>query len=397
LVKSSQSNIVFHRLIRVVAAAFATSMALSGMVVILPLYATQTLGLNNAEFSRVLSLRMLGITFGVLLLGAISDRFGTRRLTGLSLIAGGLCFSVLGMVPLVGFLILIPLFSGFLSTAFVNLNHLTQLVDVQRQGMANTWYRASGTIAGIIAPIIMTQLFSQMMWVMAASGVLLVICGLLIRSYPMQENPSPFMGWGVEFRSMASQYRLALGQRHLMLFLHGSLIWAALSAVISTFAAIRLTHDLGTATVLYGNSCALGSALSLGAILLLGVWLDKLPIKSATMWLFMLSSFGVVALGISNNVSVAIIAFIVATVAGNAAVSPLSIWISRESGDAGMSLAFTVQKVLSAIYLAVATFTFGLLEPAIGIKSLFLWCGILSLVVLGAMMLLRNPPENVEG
>jgi len=381
----------------VVAASFATSLALSGMVVILPLYATQTLGLNNAEFSRVLSLRMLGITFGVLLLGALSDRFGTRKLTGVSLIAGGLCFSVLGMVPLIGFLVLIPLFSGFLSTAFVNLNHLTQLVDVQRQGMANTWYRAAGTIAGIIAPIIMTQLFSQLMWVMAAVGIMLVICGLLIKSYPMVENPSPFMGWAVEFRSMASQYRLALGQRHLMFFLHGSLIWAALSAVISTFAAIRLTHDLGSTTVLYGNSCALGSALSLGAILLLGVWLDKVPIKPATLWMFMLSSFGIVALGISNNVSVAIIAFIVATVAGNAAVSPLSIWISRESGDAGMSLAFTVQKVLSAIYLAVATFTFGLLEPAIGIKSLFLWCGILSLVVLAVMMLLRNPPDNVEG
>ncbi len=392
----SHSKTVFHRLLRVVVAAFATSMALSGMVVILPLYATQTLGLNNAEFSRVLSLRMLGITFGVLLLGALSDRFGTRKLTGFSLIAGGLCFSVLGMVPLVGFLILIPLFSGFLSTAFVNLNHLTQLVDVQRQGMANTWYRASGTIAGIIAPIIMTQLFSHMMWVMAAIGIMLVICGLLIKSYPISENPSPFMGWTIEFRNIASQYRLALKQHHLMLFLHSSLIWAALSAVISTFAAIRITHDLGSTTVLYGNSCALGSALSLGAILLLGFWLDKVPIKSATLWLFMVSSIGIVMLGIFNIASIAIVSFIIATVAGNAAVSPLSIWISREAGDAGMSLAFTVQKVLSAIYLAIATFIFGLLEPNIGIKSLFLWCGLLSLAILAVMMMLRNPPENVE-
>lgn len=392
---SSHSNIVNNRLLRVVAAAFATSIALTGIVVILPLYATQTLGLNNAEFSRVLSLRMLGITFGVLLLGALSDRFGVKKLTEFSLLAGGLCYSILGMVPLFGFLILIPLFSGFLSTAFVNLNHLTQLVDVNRQGMANTWYRAAGTIGGIVAPIIMTQLFHQLMWVMAATGVMLIICGLLIKSYPIEENPSPFKGWIMEFRSIASQYKLALSQRHLMNFLHSSLIWGALSAVISTFAAIRLTSDLGVSTVLYGNVCALGSSLSLGAVLLLGIWLDKLLIKSTTMWMFLISSLGTVVLGIFDIANVGIIAFLVATVAGSAAISPLSIWISRESGKAGMSLAFTVQKVLSAIYLAVATFVFGLLEPAIGIKSIFFWCGILSLAVLAVMMLLRKPPKNV--
>lgn len=390
-----RADIVFHRLIRVMAAAFASSMALSGMLVILPLYATQTLGLSNAEYSRLLSLRMLGITVGVLLLGALSDRFGTKKLTALSLIAGGLCFSVLGMVPLVGFLILIPLFSGFLSTAFVNLNHLTQLVDVQRQGMANTWYRAAGTLAGIVAPIIMTQLFSNIMWVMAVIGVLLVICGLLIQSYPIVENSMPFKDWATEFRRMASQYRCALGQRHLMKFLHYSLIWAALSAVISTFAAIRLTHDLGASTVLYGNSCALGAALSLGAILLLGVWLDRVPIKSSTLWLFFISSIGILAIGVFNSLTIAMVAFIIASVAGNVAISPLSIWISREAGGAGMSLAFTVQKVLSASYLAVATFVFGLLEPTIGIKAMFIWCGLLSLIILAVMSLLRRPPDNV--
>ena len=70
-----------QRLIAVVAGAFVTGLALAAITTLLPLHATRNVGLSSAQFARVLSLRMAGITVGVILLGALSDRFGNKRMT----------------------------------------------------------------------------------------------------------------------------------------------------------------------------------------------------------------------------------------------------------------------------------------------------------------------------
>lgn len=381
-----------QRLTRLVACAFTTNMALSGILVVLPLYATRILKLSNADYARVLSLRMAGITAGVILLGAISDRFGTRKLTVFSLLAGGIGFAVIGFVPLAGFLILIPVVSALVSTAFVNLNHLTQTADPERQGLANTLYRGTGAVAGILAPILITRLFDHVGLVLAGSGLALAASGLFIRSYPMEEQVTPFQGWSAEFRSMMSMYRVALGQKPLMRFIGWSLAWSALVAGVGTFIAIRLTSELNASTAFYGNTCAIAAAASLVGILLLGVWLDRMSIRFCAVGLYALSSVCAVGLGLTRSPVIAATLFVVFTLASTVVISPMSMWISREAEKVGLSLAFSVQKVLAALSMVLATLVLGFLEPRVGIASLLLYGGVLSLVTVGVMAFLREPP-----
>lgn len=60
-----------QRLTAVIAGAFVTGLALAAITMLLPLHATQNLGLSSAQFARVLSLRMAGITLGVILLSLL--------------------------------------------------------------------------------------------------------------------------------------------------------------------------------------------------------------------------------------------------------------------------------------------------------------------------------------
>ena len=386
-----------QRLISLAVGAFVTALALSGITVILPLYATQTLGMTNAAFAKVLSLRMTGITVGVILLGALSDRFGNKRLTLLALAVGGALYALLGLVPVSGFLVLIPVVSGLLSTAFVNLNHLTQIADLRRQGRANTLYRAAGTLAGIAAPIITTRFFGQLPTVFVVIGVVLCLGALAMRTYPLHEPRAPFAGWAAEFRGLVAMYASAMRQRQLMRFVHLSLLWGSFAAAVGTFIAIRMTTELGASRAAYGNTCSIASALTLLGILMLGAILDRTRIKALTVGLFGVTSASIIVMGVTSSVAVVAASFVVYTVAGGVAIAPLSMWISRDAGGCGLSTAFAVQKVLSAVYLALANFAFGLLEPALGIRVLLLICGLLTVPVLALIGLLREPGLGPAG
>ena len=385
-----------RRVFAVVVSAFVTGLAFTGLTVILPLYATEQLGLSNAQFARVLSLRMTGITVGVIFLGALSDRFGTRRFAALALVGGGLGLGLLGMVPVAGFLILIPVISGLLSTAFVNLNHLTQVADPARPGRSNTLYRASGTLAGILAPVVVTRLLGYSAWVFAAGGLLLCLGGLALRGYPRDENHEPFQGWPAEARLIAGMYRSALGQPHLMRYIHLSLVWNGLTAAVTTFVAIRLTKELAALPALYGNACSIGFALTLGGILALGAVLDRSSVKWWTVGLSILGSLCLVGAGLTDSAGLTAVCFVVYTIATGVMIAPLSMWIGREGERVGLSTAFSVHKVFAAAYLAVATFGFGFLEPVVGIRTLFLICGLLTVPVLVLMARLREPQADAQ-
>ncbi|HEY8666607.1 MAG TPA: MFS transporter, partial [Tepidisphaeraceae bacterium] len=210
--------------------AFVTGLALSGLLVYLPLYTTKVLALSNAQYARLLALRMGGITVGVIVLGAISDRFGARRVTMICLAAGGALLACVGGASLGALLLLVPLISALLSTSFVNLNHLTQIADPSRQGRANTLYRAAGTLAGIVAPLIVTRFLGLGGWVMAAIGLLVASAAGVLASYPLHEPHRPIEGLVSEMRSLAGMYAAPLRSGGLMRFINLSILVTVLGA-----------------------------------------------------------------------------------------------------------------------------------------------------------------------
>ena len=178
-------------------------------------------------------------------------------------------------------------------------------------------------------------------------------------------------------------YRSALGQPHLMRYIHLSLVWNGLTAAVTTFVAIRLTKELAAQPALYGNACSIGFALTLGGILALGAVLDRSSVKWWTA-------------GLTDSAGLTAVCFVVYTIATGVMIAPLSMWIGREGERVGLSTAFSVHKVFAAAYLAVATFGFGFLEPVVGIRTLFLICGLLTVPVLVLMARLREPQADAQ-
>jgi MFS family permease len=386
-----------RRIVCIAGAGFATALALSGITVILPLYATSRLGLSTADFARVLSLRMAGITVGVIVLGAVSDRFGPRRLTAASMALGGSLFAALGFVPLAGFLILVPLVSALLSTAFVNLNNLTQVADPERPGRANTWYRATGTVAGMLAPILTTRFLHSVEWVFLGIGAAMALGGLVLRAYPLREAPEAFQGWSAECRGMAGTYRTVLLQPRLMSMLHQLLLWTAITTAVGAFAAIRITQELHASTAAYGDACALSSALTLAGIVLVGLVIDRVPAPSCTAALFAVSAVALLGLGFARTVPLSLGCLVVYHVAAGSSVGPMSMWLAQAGTGVGLSAVFSVHKVLTAAYGAAASFLLAALEPWLGIPAVFLICGVAALGVVAWMALPRRlVPEAMD-
>jgi len=387
-----------RRLTSVLACVFVTGLALSGLTVILPLYATGPLGLTNAQYARLLSLRTLGICLGVVVLGALGDRFGPRRVTLLCLPPAGVLMAAMGLVPLAGVIVILPILSGLLSTSFVNLNHLTQLVDHGRQGRANSLYRAVGIFAGVVAPVAATQLLAVTgrYWpVFTIIGTALGLGAVFVARYPMTEPSNAFQGWRQEARKTAGIFAGALRERHLMRFMHVVLLLAALGSAVTAFAAIRLTDELGTSKTSYGSAASVGAVVSLAAILALGVVLDRLSIKWTVIALMAWMAGAMVAMGL-NASGFASAACYVAFLAGQGVyLGPMSIWVSREAGRAGLGASFATHKVLTAVYFTLAALAFSFVEPWIGITGVFLACGALSVPLLAVMALLREPAGRV--
>jgi len=382
----------------VLGCAATTATALSGLMVVLPLYAKARLEMTNAQYAQALSLRMVGIAIGVIVMGALSDRFGPKRLTLVCLPLAGAMFAAMAFVPLGGFLVVLPVLSGLLSTAFVNLNHLTQWVDHSRQGRANSLYRAVGIVAAMVTPVGATQLLAAtgLYWpIFCIIGAALVAGAVALRAYPLEEPSVAFRGWREEFRSLGRTYLAAARQRPLLAYLNVLLGLGALAAAMSTFMAIRLTRELGAPATFYGNVRAAGEALALVAVLAVGRVLDRLPVKWCTVVPAAVIAAAMLAAGLASTALAAAACYVAHIVASNTSLGPTSIWLSRESGQAGLSAAFALHKVLMALYAAVGTLLFAFLEPHIGITGVFLACGALSVPLLVGLALLREPARSL--
>lgn len=371
--------------------AFTTAGTLAALMAVLPLYSTQSLGLSNSQYARLLTLRMIGICVGVVLLGTLSDRFGTRRVTAVCMTLCGLLFASLGFVDGSVFVILIPIVSGLLSTAFVNLNQLAQTLAPHQQGRINTQYRAAAMVGAIIAPPVVARLLGHMQWTLAAVGVCLVLAAVSLQRGVRPEPLHAFAGWSGEIRTLAGKYRSALRQRRLMVFITLILSWLATGFCVDAFFAIRLTQELGASYGFYGNTVAMGSGAALAAILALGLVLDRWPLRPVLLGLGLVGSLSVIGMGLSHSPWTLAPLYVIYTAATVGIIAPMSIWIGRRADAATLGASLAVHKILTAAFNGAAALALGWLEPITHISTLTLVLGLAGLPMLGLLALLHEP------
>lgn len=370
--------------------------------VILPLWVTRDLGLSASDWAHLRSLRFAGVLVGVIVLGALSDRFGERLLGAISMFGLAALLLLLSYGQGRALWFAMPLYGALVSTAFVNLNTLTQFVSLMRQGLANTIYRGVGALAGVIAPVGATWLAGR--WggypaVLASLSALLCVGGILLLRYPPEQTVAPVGPFRDEIARLWSGYRTALAERQLMWATHLWQLWYSMVAGVGTFAAIRLTRELGQTDAAFGLLSSGAAVLGLLATVLGGFVLDRLPLRQISAWGMAGASLFCLLMGVGDSVTLAAVGLLGHLPLSGALAAPVSMWVSRAAGGATQSAVFAVQKVIAAAYVAATAALLGLLERWVGIRVTLLWGGFLGLAVSFCFLLLPEPPQpgRVEG
>lgn len=374
------------------------SLFMSGLEVVFPLWATRELGVTASEWAHLRSLRLTGSVVGAVVLGALSDRFGTPLFTALSLLATGASVLLLAADPTPRTLWLImPLFGAVASTVFMNLNSLTQQVTLRRQGLANSIYRGIWAVAGVISPVIATILAGvsgSYRPVFAWGTIFVVFAAAAVWRYPEAAAPG-LRTLREEFRGMWEGYRGILSRRRLMRFMHLTGLGFGVLSGVSTFGAIYFTQALGRTDPEFGSLAGVAGLLTVGAIAIGAFYLDRCPLRGLTGVLMLAMAASSVLMGAVASVPVFSGSFLVFTPVLSLSMSPLSMWVAREAGEESQTAAFAVQKVLGAGYVVVCTLALGWLEVLIGMRLVFVGCGLLGAVLGAALFLLPAPPAAI--
>ncbi len=385
-----------RRILALVGVSFLNGLGFWGLMTLLPLHAIGTLGLSAATYSRVLSLRMGGIVVGAIVLGAVSDRLGARRMTLVFLRTAGVLLALICIAPVWGFFVLVPIISGLISACFVNLNQLTQSVGNNRQGVANTFYRATGTGAGMVAPIAVSHWINQAHWLMGGIGVGLFFGAWCLKQYPVVERIAPMAGLGTELRAVARGYREGVTHREMMAYMLLSIGVVALATCVDAFGAVRLTRELDAPARAYGDVLSISSGLTLVSILLLGIVLDRVPLKVSVVGPLCVWAVSLCCLGASTTVFWTQVFMIACLVSVGASLAPMMMWIGRVAGKVSLGGAFALHKVMTAAFMGLAMLAMSVLEPMMGIRWLFVACGVLGGVLLVFLAMLREPGKAVS-
>ncbi len=386
-----------QRLAVVAGAAAFFSLFFIGVEVVLPLWATGAeLRLSNTEWAHLRMTRMIGIFVGVILLGPLSDRFGQRvvgalAMLGVSGLLVALCFG-----PPATIWYATPVFGALVSTAFVNMNTLTQGVSSRRQGVANTVYRGIGAAAAVAAPFLVTSLAAQ--WggyrpVFLALAGTLVVAAAILWFYPGEDTPPPLRGLGAEVRRMGAGYLTALREAPLLKVIAVTQVWNAALTAVGAFAAIRFTRELGQTEQWFGALGSLGGLVTLAGLLGAGFFLDRVSLRKMHGCTGLLCAAGVVAMGLGEGLGAAVAGFLAFGLLSSVLVGPTSMWVSRAAGAGTQTAAFTLHKLSTAAVLAVAMWLLGMLEGMIGIRLLFLYSGLAGAAISLLFFALPEPPR----
>jgi len=366
----------------------------TGMEVILPLWVTGELGYSAGQWAQLRSLRMWGVVGGVLFLGAFSDRFGQKTIGSVCLFCVAILMALLGLGEAHSIWLLMPILGALMSTAFVNLNTLTQQVSDQRPGLANTIYRSIGAGTAIVAPVVVTTL--ALLWrgytaVFLLIGVLALVAAIAILFYPEENNLSGWDGLRIEARRLCDGYAAALRQTELMRFLHVVSLWYAVFAGVGAFAAIRFTRELGQTDQQFGVLTAAGAILTLFFTIGAGFFLDRVSLRRLHITICSIASGFAVLMGISDSLFLSGLGYVCSTSIFTTVVGASSMWVSRSAGPELQSAGFTAFKVMNAFYVAVVMALLGMLEQWTSIRAIFLGVGICGLALSVAFTFLNEP------
>lgn len=371
----------------------------AGVDTLFPLWVTQDLQLAAGDWANLRSLRMAGVLVGVIVLGALSERFGSKLLGMLSLIGLAATLSIMAIAPGRSIWLSMPIFGALASTVFVNLNALTQLISQRRQGLANTIYRAIGAVAGIIAPVGVTMLafaWGSNTRVFLLLAGFLAIGAILLGLYPHEPVDRRLGSVREELSRLLSVYALALRNRTLMWMIHLTGLWFAITGGVLAFAAIRFTLELHQTDRWWGALSSISGALAF--VLMIGLirLLDRVRMARVHLTLGIIGSCGAIAMGSSDSLLVSAIGFLVFIPAVGALIAPNSMWTSRLAGTRAQTSGFSMQKVVTAFYYAGVLWVLGLLEPVAGIRNVILGIGVVSLVLAISFAWLPEHVKSVE-
>lgn len=382
-----------QRMGAIAASSMLVSFYMAATDVILPLWATRSMGMSNAQWAQLRSLRMMGIALGVILLGALSDRLGLRRITIFSFAAMGAISVFLGLGRQEAIWMIMPFFGAFLSTTMINLNTMTQDVTARRPGLANTIYRGMGAVAAIPAPIAVTFLavyyhgYSPVFFILAFAMALAV--GILFL-HPAQEV-APMGHWRHEAVQFTQVYRTALRQRELVVFLLLSQLWLGLLSGILTFAAIYFTRSLKMSEPTFGALSGLAALLSVAGIVAVGFLLDGVSLRKLYACIAIAAGVGAFAMGVGRSTLLCSAGFLLIVPLLQISMAPTSMWISRVSAEETRIAAFSLYKVVTALCGCLVMLLLSFLEARMGIRLLFLSEGVLAVVAGGLFFLLPEP------
>jgi MFS family permease len=273
-----------RRMVVLVGTALLFNLFTSGIEVILPLWVTSALQLPEEAWAQLRMLRFTGVLVGVVVLGALSDRFGQRVLGAASMLGTAAVLVLLGLGYSQALWWSMPFYSALVSTAFVNMNTLTQQVSERRPGLANTLYRGVGAVTGIAAPLLATQLGAR--WggyppvFLVCAGLLVLAAGVLWL-YPGETTPPPLGAPLAEVRRLWGMYAVALREAPLLRFILVSQLWGNVLAGLATFAAIRFTKELGFTHPQFGLLGMWAGGLTLLATLTVGINMRQLTVARA--------------------------------------------------------------------------------------------------------------------
>jgi len=386
-----------HRMTTLAITALVVGFVTTGMEIILPLWVTGELGFTPGQWAQLRSLRMWGVVGGVVFLGAFSDRFGQKVVGAVCLVCVAVLMALLGYGKNQSIWLLMPILGALMSTAFVNLNTLTQQVSDNRPGLANTIYRSIGAGTAIIAPVVVTTL--ALFWhgytnVFFLIAVLSLVAAGAILFYPEENTTSGWDGLRVEAGRLHQGYVAALRQSELMRFLHVVSLWYAVFAGVGAFTAIRFTKQLGQSDQQFGILTSAGAILTLFLTIGAGFILDRVSLRRLHIAICSVASGFVVLMGLSDSLLLSGIGYILSTSIFTTVVGASSMWVSRSAGPELQGAGFTVFKVMNAFYVALVMALLSFIERWVELRYIFLGVGICGLLLTLGFMFLNEPQRQ---